>query len=283
MRSLLRPPGLLQGSSDAICAEWIVSAPQDPPSTDQSRHWTRIRFSLTPRSKVKRLGICACPERRLGVTHVDRGPRLLLADANVHLLRCNRQRGVRTSRFARLAHRRRHTLIYGKYVVNLTTSVETTGLEPATSCLQSRCSSQLSYVPEEVVRSDSFALTLHDTQPRDQLVACWRSSPNSIHSRTEAWVDARTTGGAAPASNASFQRDAHRHQRSPATRPGKPRRVWACSGRCRWPVRTPRTHRSSARTPRGGRCRRPRCCSIRRDRSRSAGRRYRVAGLHPGR
>ena len=32
-----------------------------------------------------------------------------------------------------------------------------------------------------------------------------------------------TTGGAAPAALASAQRDAHRHQRSPARRPGKPR------------------------------------------------------------
>ena len=36
------------------------------------------------------------------------------------------------------------------------------------------------------------------------------------------WVASSTTWGAAPASSASFQRGAHRHQRSPGFRPGKP-------------------------------------------------------------
>src|ERR1700728_5420837 len=35
--------------------------------------------------------------------------------------------------------------------MGFTAKVETTGLEPATSCLQSRCSSQLSYVPRPAI------------------------------------------------------------------------------------------------------------------------------------
>ena len=36
------------------------------------------------------------------------------------------------------------------------------------------------------------------------------------------WVAASTTGGATPASMASFHRSTHRHQRSPGRRPGNP-------------------------------------------------------------
>jgi hypothetical protein len=35
--------------------------------------------------------------------------------------------------------------------------VETMGLEPTTPCLQSRCSSQLSYVPENVTLTTPYA------------------------------------------------------------------------------------------------------------------------------
>ena len=41
------------------------------------------------------------------------------------------------------------------------------------------------------------------------------SSFSEIYSRAEAWVDSSTTGGATPASRASFHREAHKHQRSP--------------------------------------------------------------------
>jgi hypothetical protein len=40
--------------------------------------------------------------------------------------------------------------------------------------------------------------------------------------RAPSWVARRTTRGAWPASNASCQRDAHKHQRSPDFNPGKP-------------------------------------------------------------
>ncbi len=36
--------------------------------------------------------------------------------------------------------------------------VETMGLEPTTPCLQSRCSSQLSYVPEGLLQNSPYAL-----------------------------------------------------------------------------------------------------------------------------
>lgn len=53
--------------------------------------------------------------------------------------------------------------------------------------------------------------------------AAWRwSSSAGMRSRADSCVAARTTGGACPARAASSQRTAHRHQRSPATRPGKP-------------------------------------------------------------
>jgi len=60
--------------------------------------------------------------------------------------------------------------------------------------------------------------------PRDQAKStAWR-----LRSRSEQWAKAalcvarRTTRGAWLASNASCQRDAHKHQRSPGFRPGKP-------------------------------------------------------------
>ena len=43
------------------------------------------------------------------------------------------------------------------------------------------------------------------------------------NSRAEMCVASRMTGGATPASSASFHRSAHRHQRSPGRRPGKPK------------------------------------------------------------
>jgi hypothetical protein len=45
------------------------------------------------------------------------------------------------------------------------TKVETMGLEPTTPCLQSRCSSQLSYVPENARRGQA-APSLARTPPR---------------------------------------------------------------------------------------------------------------------
>src|SRR5690606_10263877 len=52
--------------------------------------------------------------------------------------------------------------------------------------------------------------------------ACALSVSSGINSSTATCVAARYTGGATPASQASFQRDAHKHQRSPGFRPGKP-------------------------------------------------------------
>ncbi len=55
-----------------------------------------------------------------------------------------------------------------------------------------------------------------------------RSTARRLRSASEQWTRAalcvarRTTRGAWPASNASCQRDAHKHQRSPGFRPGKP-------------------------------------------------------------
>src|SRR5215813_5439818 len=40
--------------------------------------------------------------------------------------------------------------------------------------------------------------------------------------KAPSWVARKTTRGAWPASNASCQRDAHKHQRSPGFSPGKP-------------------------------------------------------------
>ena len=60
--------------------------------------------------------------------------------------------------------------------------------------------------------------------PRDQA----KSTARRLRSASEQWTRAalcvarRTTRGAWPASNASCQRDAHKHQRSPGFRPGKP-------------------------------------------------------------
>ena len=53
-------------------------------------------------------------------------------------------------------------------------------------------------------------------------MACATRSPSCTHSKVAAWVAARTTGGAMPASNASCQRGAHRHHWSPGCRPAKP-------------------------------------------------------------
>ncbi len=79
-------------------------------------------------------------------------------------------------------------------------------------------------------------------------------------------------GGATPASNASCQRDAQRHQRSPGARPGKPNSGRGVTGRCPPRSRTRGTRRSSPRTR--GAHRRPRrpCRNSRPGRSRSAGR-----------
>lgn len=52
--------------------------------------------------------------------------------------------------------------------------------------------------------------------------ACARRSSNETTSRAFSWVAPKKTGGAMPASNASCQRAAHRHQRSAGRRPGKP-------------------------------------------------------------
>ena len=47
------------------------------------------------------------------------------------------------------------------------------------------------------------------------------SSSNETYSIADAWVADKITGGATPASSASFHRLAHKHQRSPGFRPGK--------------------------------------------------------------
>jgi hypothetical protein len=47
-----------------------------------------------------------------------------------------------------------HPVILKNYPPNpLPTSVEVNGVEPMTPCLQSRCSSQLSYTPKIILRS----------------------------------------------------------------------------------------------------------------------------------
>ena len=51
-------------------------------------------------------------------------------------------------------------------------------------------------------------------------MCCLRSS-RSTNSIVEMWVASSTTGGATPASKASFQRAAQRHHRSPGFKPGK--------------------------------------------------------------
>ena len=51
--------------------------------------------------------------------------------------------------------------------------------------------------------------------------ACFCRSPSPTNCSVLSWVDSSTTGGATPASIASRQRAAHRHQPSPAFRPGK--------------------------------------------------------------
>ena len=56
--------------------------------------------------------------------------------------------------------------------------------------------------------------------------ACPCSCAKVTESSARAWVLARTTGGATPALRASFQRKAHRHQRSSGFRPAN-----RCSGR----------------------------------------------------
>ena len=74
MRSLLRPLGELQGSSGVIAAELSVSAPQDRPSTDQSRHWTcnlgsrsRGSISASARNASGRVShSCGPSSRRFG-------------------------------------------------------------------------------------------------------------------------------------------------------------------------------------------------------------------------
>lgn len=57
--------------------------------------------------------------------------------------------------------------------------------------------------------------------PQACLHACARRSTRSRNSSAASWVDSSTTGGALPASKASFQREAQRHQRSPGLKPGK--------------------------------------------------------------
>ncbi len=52
--------------------------------------------------------------------------------------------------------------------------------------------------------------------------ACVISWSRVATSSTASWVADSTTGGATPASKACIQRAAHRHQRSPGSRPGKP-------------------------------------------------------------
>ena len=84
-------------------------------------------------------------------------------------------------------------------------------------------------------------------------------------------VAARRMRGALPASNASFQRAAHRHQQSPGFSPAKPvlrhrRRQIVAGGlaRRRGNRRRPACTPYARRNPRG------RCCSCRRGRTRSA-------------
>ena len=53
-----------------------------------------------------------------------------------------------------------------------------------------------------------------------EIACCWRSA-NDTNLRAVLWVPAKSTGGATPASRASFHRDAHRHHLSPGFKPGK--------------------------------------------------------------
>jgi len=53
-------------------------------------------------------------------------------------------------------------------------------------------------------------------------IACALRSSNSQNASAPSWVASSTTFGAKPASNASCQRGAHKHHRSPACSPGNP-------------------------------------------------------------
>ena len=112
--------------------------------------------------------------------------------------------------------------------------------------------------------------------------ACSTSSGTS--SSTERWVLASTTFGAMPASSASTQRAAQRHQRSPGRRPGKPnsgRGVDRSLPRCAREGEELGGQRG--RRPCGGRGPPGRCCSSRRARSRSSGRTSRASAARPAR
>ena len=49
----------------------------------------------------------------------------------------------------------------------------------------------------------------------------WSKSSSETISKAFSCVPSRNTGGAFPATNASFQREAHKHHRSPGCTPGK--------------------------------------------------------------
>src|SRR5438128_12384463 len=86
--------------------------------------------------------------------------------------------------------------------------------------------------------------------PQLRSIACRFSTSRGTISRVASWVAVSLTLGALPASSASFQRSAQRHQQSPGLRPDKdpllhsatraelPNRADLCPSRCgrAWPA-----------------------------------------------
>src|SRR5262249_4880157 len=69
-------------------------------------------------------------------------------------------------------------------------------------------------------QAGSLCYEVQSSQPISAALA--RRSRSDTTSSARSCVAARTTGGATPASSASCQRSAHKHQHSPGLSPGKP-------------------------------------------------------------
>lgn len=72
-----------------------------------------------------------------------------------------------------------------------------------------------------LVGMPDFRKELERGRHQPSQIACARSSSSVTNSMADEWVASRSTGGATPASSASFQRVTHRHHRSPGSSPGK--------------------------------------------------------------
>jgi hypothetical protein len=111
--------------------------------------------------------------------------------------------------------------------------VETMGLEPTTPCLQSRCSSQLSYVPGIVLRpaNDPQNPAHHDGTAHDERMTCRLVRVRHCQRPTSVVlaVDLQTLGHSAERPERSPTEPATESSDSSA------RRSWACSSMvCSW-------------------------------------------------